>query len=254
MADIEFSIREDGIARLTVNRPHAGNSLGWDAIRSFQEAIERLESAADVRALLITGAGKVFIAGGDIRELNSYPELEDGLRLAMWMGDALLRLEDLPFPTIAVINGPARGGGAELALACDIRVMSDTADIGFVHANLGLIPGWGGAARLLRLVGYSRGLEILATGRVVPAAEALRLGLANQVVLGAELPARAEELVARIATRPPEAIRAAKRVLRNLDKQSFDRRQALLLEQAEFPTIYNTPDRQAAFARFAVKK
>jgi enoyl-CoA hydratase len=270
MADIMFEVDRAGIGVLTVNRPQVRNGLGWAAMQAFADAVEqahdaarldpvhldaaRLNGASDpgtrqpLRALIVTGAGSAFASGGDIAELQAYPTRADGLRLATLMGDALARLEALPCPTIAAINGPARGGGAEVAVACDLRVMDEAADIGFVHARLGILPAWGGGQRLLRAIGYARALELLVTGRVVSAAEAVGLRLANLVTAAGEALAAARRLAEQIAANPPAATQAAKRVLR----LSLAHTEGLSMEaeRAEFPALWDTEFRREAVRKF----
>jgi enoyl-CoA hydratase len=268
MTDILFELDARGVGTLTINRPHVRNGLGWAAMRAFADAIEqahdrahldpfRLEAMrhngahagpAHLCALIVTGAGSAFASGGDIAELQDYPTRADGLRLATIMGDALARLEALPCPTIAALNGPARGGGAEIAMACDVRVMDEAADIGFVHSRLGIITAWGGGQRLLRAVGYARALELLATGRVVSAAEALALRLANLVAAAGDALSAARRLAEQIAANPPAATQAAKRILRQ--GLAHTERLAMEAERAEFPPLWDTEFRRAAVRKF----
>ncbi len=270
MTEIAFALDNNGIGTLTLNRPQVRNGLGWSAMRAFAEAVEQAHAAArldpvhmdairlngasapdtrqPLRALIVTGAGSAFASGGDVQELQAFPSRADGLRLASLMGDALARLEALPCPTIAAINGPARGGGAELAVACDLRVMDAAADIGFVQARLGIIPAWGGGQRLLRAIGYARALELLATGRVVSAAEALALRLVNLVAAAGEALAAARRLAEQIAANPPAATQAAKRILRaSLARTDED---AMAAERAEFPSLWDTEFRREAVRKF----
>ncbi len=201
MNEIDFQIDSHNIGILTINRPHVHNALNWTAMQAFADAIEQAHEAAEtigrgLRALIITGAGPSFVSGGDINELQAYPTRDDGLRLATIMGNALQRLEALPCITIAAINGPARGGGAEIAVACDLRVMDEVADIGFIQVKMGISTAWGGGQRLLRAIGYSRALELLVTGRVISATDALGFR-ARRVprIVGHRVPARSGEAV-----------------------------------------------------------
>ena len=170
---VSLKTHQPGIAILQVERPEVRNALDWAAMRAFGEGVEQAHAMPELRALVLSGSARAFIAGGDLKELANYPTRADGAKLSAGMSAALARLEALPCPTIAAMNGPARGGGAEISLACDLRVMAADADLGFVHISLGLTPGWGAGQRLLRLAGYSRALEWLATGRVLSAEEAL---------------------------------------------------------------------------------
>lgn len=181
---------------------------------SFADAIEQTAATPDLRVVLITGQGEAFIAGANLEAIAKTPTREDGIRLSGIMGDALRQLENLPLISIAVINGPARGGGSEVAAACDLRIMAEEADLAFVHTRLGLGPGWGGAQRLLRLVGYSTALELLASARPISALEAKQIGLVNQVVPGNELETVSLSLARSIVTNDEEAVSRIKALLR----------------------------------------
>lgn len=251
MTGVELTVDGIGIGLLTIDRPHVRNALNWSAMQAFAEAVEEAYNRLDLRALIVTGAGKTFVSGGDLSELQHYPSQEDGLRLATVMGDALARLDDLPCPTIAAINGPARGGGAEIALACDMRVISQDADIGFVHTRLGIIAAWGGGQRLLRVVGYARALELMTTGCVVSAREALALGMAKIVTPAGHAFAEAWEIAKQIAANPPAAVQAAKRALRAGLTQPLA--MALETERSEFPALWDSDFRREAVNRFLNK-
>lgn len=213
MPDIEFRV-ENEVGTLTVNRPKVHNALDWKAMEAFSELVEKAHSLRGLRALIVTGAGQSFVSGGDLKDLANYPKRRDGLRLASIMGKALERLRSLPMPTIAVINGPARGGGAEIAVACDLRIIAEEADIGFVHARLGITTAWGGARYLLQLVGYPKALELLSTARVLSALESKDIGLVDHIAPRGQAMHSALELAAEIAQHPLEAVRGAKRLLR----------------------------------------
>lgn len=245
MPEIEFSIDEQGIGLLIVNRPEVRNALNWQAQQAFADAIDQAGKDPDLRALLITGAGGAFLAGGDIKELNEYPTREDGIRLVAVMGDALNELENLPIITIAAINGPARGGGAEVALACDLRIMAAKANIAFVHARLGLIPGWGGGERLLRLIGPGWAMELTATARVVDSDEARLIGLVNRVVAGEELLETAYQTARQIAQNSPQSIAAYKQLFRQYP--SLTPQQARQLERETFVELWDTEERRQHF-------
>jgi enoyl-CoA hydratase len=239
---------QDTIALLTISRPETRNALGWREMEQFAEAVETAVAWPELRALVLTGSGQAFISGGDLRELAGYPAAEDGRRLSATMTLALARLESLPCPVIAAVNGPARGGGTEIALACDLRVLSKDADLGFVQINLGLTPGWGGGQRLLRLAGYSRALEWLSSGRILSAGEALAAGLANRVVPPGRALDEALAIAQTIAVRPIEAVQAVKRLLRA--GLTFAPGEAALREAAEFPMLWEADAHLKAVAAF----
>lgn len=212
---IQLTYPTDQIALLTLNRPRVLNALNWEMMNAFAETVRTVQENPDLRVLILTGAGaRAFCAGGDIKQLHQFPNYEDGQRLTEGMTDALTALETLPYPTIAALNGVTRGGGAEIALATDIRLIDETADIGFTQIMLGLPPGWGSGGRLLRLVGYSRALEMLASGRVLRAEEAVAWGLVNAVIPEGMVMDAALKLAKQIAAHPPEAVRADKTLLR----------------------------------------
>ncbi|GGO60379.1 short chain enoyl-CoA hydratase [Roseovarius pacificus] len=176
--------RTGDCAVLRLNRPEALNALSFDIIRGIGAAFDEVAAMQGVRALLITGAGeKSFCAGADIKELRNRP-LMDQLRGAELGQSVFAKLDTLPVPSVALVNGYAFGGGAELAMACTFRLASANAIFGLPEIKLGLIPGYGGTQRLPRLVGEGRALEIIMTGRNVKADEAERIGLVNAVVEG----------------------------------------------------------------------
>ena len=214
MSMVEFHFPYPHVGVLEVRRPEVRNALNWEAMEAFREAVEQAHREPSLRVLVVTGRGNAFIAGGDLKVLAHYPEEEHGRRLSAVMTKALARLEALPVPTIAALNGPARGGGSEVALACDLRVMAANADLGFVQIRQALTPGWGGGQRLLRLVGYSRAMEWLLLGKVLTAQEALSAGLANRVVPPGKALDEALSLAQEIADQPPQVVRAIKALLR----------------------------------------
>lgn len=213
MASIELATKND-IGILTVNRPEVHNALDWSTMEAFSATVEELHEESSLRALIVTGAGTSFVSGGDLKALVDFPKRRDGLRLATIMGKTLERLRALPMPVIAAINGPARGGGAEIAVACDQRIIDKEADIGFVHARLGITTAWGGARFLLQLVGYPKALELLGTGRVLSALDAMEIGLVDHIVPQGQALDSAMELASEMGQHPVEAVRAAKRLLR----------------------------------------
>jgi len=235
----------DGVAQLTVSRPQVRNALDWEAMEAFGQAVEELAARQDVRALVLCGAGGTFLSGGDLRALHGAFSERDGARLSAGMTRTLERLAALPFPVLAAIDGAARGGGAEVALACDVRVMAADATLGFVQVGLGLMPGWGGAQRLLRLAGYGRALLWLTSGQVLGAKEAFRGGLVEVLAPAGAALASALELARLLAERPPQAVRAIKYALRaHLD--GSPPAWSAALEQAAFPPLWaDEPHRQA---------
>jgi enoyl-CoA hydratase/carnithine racemase len=211
---VHLSEIDAGIMVIKVDRPQVRNALDWETMDEFVGCIDSAYQKREISALILTGTNDTFISGGDLRALATYTSEDDGRRLSNIMSSALTRLEGLPCLTIAAVNGPARGGGVEIALACDLRVLSANADLGFVQISMGLSPGWGGGQRLLRLVGYSHALEWLASGSILTAQEAFTYGLANQVTPEGEAINAATEIAHKVASQPPEVVKAIKYILR----------------------------------------
>jgi len=197
----------DFIATITLNRPQVRNALNIATVTELGAAFEQVKNDETIRVVVLTGAGdKAFAAGADISEISglSAEEGEEFSRRGQKVFDAM---ESLGRPTIAAINGYALGGGCELAMACTMRVASETAVFGQPEVKLGLIPGYGGTQRLPRLVGKSQALHLLLTGESISAAEALRIGLVDRVVPADELAATVGELARRIVANAPLAVR-----------------------------------------------
>jgi enoyl-CoA hydratase len=173
---------EDAVALVTFDRPEALNALNGELLLEFSVALELAEADVGVQALIVTGAGRAFVAGADIANIGAIGDPFSGREYSLSGQDVFNSLAALPFPTIAAINGFALGGGLELALACDLRVATRGVRIGLPEVGLGLIPGFGGTQRLPRLIGLGRALDLILTGRHVDAEEALTLGLVNRVV------------------------------------------------------------------------
>lgn len=203
-----------GIVRLCVDRPHARNALDPATMRALAEAIEGLHQAPKLKAVVIHGGGGRFISGGDLRALHALQDGERGAQMAVMMRDTLAALERLPVPVIAAVDGYAIGGGAEVALAADLRVLAHDAFIAFKHIEFGLTPGWGGARRLRDLVGASRARRLFWTAARVEAGSALALGLADRIAPAGQTALEAAVVLAQsIASRPAGAVRSIKRLL-----------------------------------------
>ncbi len=240
------------VALLKVQRPEVRNALNWEDMHTFSRLIEDLHTYPSVRAVVLTGAGGAFIAGGDLKELIRSPTFQDGQRLSELMSTALDGLHALPCPTIAAVNGAARGGGAEICLACDLRVFDPQATIGFVQVELGLTPGWGGGLRLAQLVGYSRSLEWLTTGRILSAEEAYTFGLANRLSAPGKSLDSALQLAEEISNKPQETVYAIKRLLRVAS--IANREAAKGYERAQFPSLWVGQEHIEAVEKFLHKK
>ncbi len=197
----------DRIATLTVNRPDKLNALNDAVIRALGAAIDECNARDDVAAVILTGEGRAFVAGADIAELHAATPVE-AQRISVLGQVMFRRFETSPKPTIAAVNGFALGGGCELAMACHVRIASETAKFGQPEVKLGLGPGYGGTQRLPRLVGKGRALELLLGAGMIDAVEAYRIGLVNRVVPPAELLPAARALAATFAAQAPLALAA----------------------------------------------
>jgi len=180
MVDVEFDEVARGLAVLTIDRPHARNAISLDTMDQLEKALDAAEGAS---ALAITGAGdRAFVSGGDLKELSAIRTVEDAAAMARRMRSICDRLASFPAPVIAALNGHALGGGAEVAVAADIRLAADDIKIGFNQVALEIMPAWGGTERLAELVGKSKALLLAGTGIVLDAVHAERIGLIDQVL------------------------------------------------------------------------
>jgi enoyl-CoA hydratase len=247
-------VEKDGaIAVLTLNRPNVLNAFNGKLLGELFTALADLERAADVRAIVITGAGeKAFAAGSDISELNALPNAISGAEQAR-KGQYITRvIERLNKPVIMAINGFALGGGCELAMAGDIRIASERAKFGQPEVNLGLIPGYGGTQRTTRLVGKGMAMYLCLSGEMIDAQEAHRIGLVEKVVPHAELLTEAKRIAGVIASKAPLAITAAKRIINAGAHLAID--DALAIEAVEFGTLVDTEDFREGTNAFLEKR
>ncbi len=241
-----------GVAVVTVNRPDALNAIDLEHAGLLRDGLEDLASDDDARVLVLTGAGeKAFVAGADIKYMQALSVLE-----ARRWGELGHRcaelLETMPKPTIAAVNGFALGGGCELALACDLRLAATSAKLGQPEINLGIIPGWGGTQRLVRTTTLGFAKELVFTGRLVAAEEALSRGLVNEVCEPSALLPRALELARELAAKSPLALAAAKETT-NL-ALSGDHRDNLRAEAVLFSLLFSTDDQSEGMAAFVEKR
>ena len=220
MADVELTL-EAGIATLLINRPDALNSLSLAVLDELDGAIGQLERDAGVVGAIVTGSGRAFVAGADIKEISAL-DPESGFAFARRGQRIFSRIENLEKPVIAAVNGFALGGGCELAMACHLRIASTKAKFGQPEVKLGILPGFGGTQRLSRLVGRGVANQLLLTGGIIPAQEALRIGLVNEVVEPEALLERSKALLEEILANGPRALKACLAAVREGLEQTQD--------------------------------
>ena len=241
----------DHIATLTINRPEALNALNTAILAELDSALDRVLEDSP-RVVLVTGAGeKSFVAGADISEMASMTVAE-GQGFGQFGNSVFRKLEKLPMPTIAVVNGFALGGGCELAMSCDIRLASSKAQFGQPEVGLGITPGFGGTQRLARLVGTGVAKEMIFSARNIDANRALAVGLVNAVYEPEELMGAALKMASGIASKAPAAVRAAKAAI-NLGIQT-DIDSGVALEAVLFGSCFATEDQTEGMAAFVEKR
>ncbi len=214
--------QEGEVCILTVNRPSALNALNTKVLAELDKAADQVAADPAIRVVIVTGAGeKAFVAGADIAEMKDM-DPSQAHEFGLYGNKVFRKLELLPQPTIAAVNGFALGGGCELALACDLRVASASAKFGEPEVSLGIIPGFGGTQRLPRLVGVSRALDLILTGRMIDAQEALALGLVDRVVPAETLLEECRKVARAICANGVQAVRLAKRAIRQGVERDFE--------------------------------
>jgi enoyl-CoA hydratase len=238
------------IATLTIDRPEVRNALNLETVNEIHGALRDLAARSDVGVLIITGAGdQAFVSGADINDIRART-LEDGL--AAINSSLFSAVERFPRPTIAAINGYALGGGCELALACDIRIASETARFGQPELNLGIIPGAGATQRLPRIIGWGRAKHLVLTGEIIDAQSALEFGLVTAIAPPSELMPRARDLAARILRQGPLAARLAKLSLNASARVDLD--SGLLIETLAQAICYDSDDKREGTTAFLEKR
>lgn len=241
-----------GIARLTVNRPEKLNALDRQTVQELDRAVQSAVADPAVGVLILTGAGdKAFVAGADIGELATQTPVE-GTAYARQGQAVLTRLERCGKPSLAAINGYALGGGLELAMACTLRLASETARLGQPEVALGIIPGYGGTQRLARLIGAGRALELVLAGEPIDAREAHRIGLVNRVLPPAELLPAAEALARTLLSRGPVALRYAMQAVHEGLQMGLD--EGLSTEASLFGLCCATDDMREGTRAFVEKR
>ena len=240
------------IAVLTINRPKALNALSTETIADLNSCLDYLETCEDLRVVIVTGSGeKSFVAGADIAEMSQKTPAE-ALTYAFAAKKAMDRIENLPFVTIAAVNGFALGGGCELSMCCDIRIAAENAVFGQPETGLGITPGFGGTQRLARLVGKGRAKELIFTASNIKVDEAYRIGLVNKVVPKEELMEAATKMAEKIAGNAPFAISQSKAAINSgLDMSISD---GVKLEAQAFAACFSTADQKEGMQAFLEKR
>jgi enoyl-CoA hydratase/carnithine racemase len=244
---------QENRAIIRIQRPSARNALNWIAQEQFASAVAQAAASAKIRALIVTADGRdAFAAGGDLKELVNHPEPEAGERLNRVMSNALRQLTHLPVPVIAAVNGNAFGGGCEIMTACDLRLAVPQAQFGFIQVKVALTTGWGGAARLIQLVGQSRAAELLLTGRLFDAQEALQMGFLHRLAAPDQTALEAAcQWADELARLPRQALAATKALLYAGD-QPLDAQYQL--ERRLFVDLWPQPDHLEAMDAFVAKR
>ena len=244
--------KKDHVAIATVNRPKALNALNSEVLNDLNTLLDEIAADPEIRVLVLTGSGeKAFVAGADIGEMSTLTKAE-GEAFGKKGNDVFRKLETRPIPAIAAVNGYALGGGCELAMACDIRLCSDTAVFGQPETGLGITPGFGGTQRLARLVGPGMAKQLIYSARNIKADEALRIGLCNAVYPAEELMPAAEKLAETIAKNAPIAVRACKKAINEGLEMPMD--EAVALEEKLFGSCFETADQKEGMQAFLEKR
>jgi len=245
---------KDNIAHITLNRPEKKNAFSPEMINLWRKHLEEVKADDSVRVIIVTGKGDTFCSGGDIRDMADGKLRSWDMKRFLWDGvhRIVLTLEDLDKPVIAAINGYAMGAGLDMALMCDLRICSDRAKLAESYITMGLVPGDGGAYFLPRLVGVSNALELLLTGDIVSAEEALKLGIVNRVVPHEHLLEEALRLAQRIADKPPLAVRMMKRAVYQAQTSSL--RSHLDYISSQLALLSETEDHIEAAKAFLEKR
>ena len=251
MKNVQLEVA-DQIATVTIDRPKALNALNTETLSELKECFSELEKQKDVRVVILTGGGnKSFVAGTDISEMvNATPA--EGRAMSLLAMEAFNKLENMPQVTIAAVNGYALGGGCEIAMSCDIRIVAENAVFGQPECGLGIIPGFGGTQRLARLIGKGRAKELIFTCDRIDAQEAYRMGLANKVVPADQLMRACQEMAGRILSKGSYAVSIAKSMINA--GMDMDLNNALKMEADAFGFTFSTHDKEEGMTAFLEKR
>jgi enoyl-CoA hydratase len=244
--------KKGNVAIATIDRPKALNALNSEVLNDLNTLVDEVNADEEIRVLILTGSGeKSFVAGADIGEMSNLTKAE-GEAFGKKGNDVFRRIETLPIPVIAAVNGYALGGGCELAMSCDIRICADTAVFGQPETGLGITPGFGGTQRLARLIGPGMAKQLIYSARNIKADEALRIGLVNAVYPLEELMSAAEKLADTIAKNAPIAVRACKKTINEGLEKPMD--EAIVIEEKLFGGCFETADQREGMGAFLEKR
>ena len=250
MAFVDLT-KKDNIAVITMNRPEALNALSKAVFADLEAVLDDVENDDDVYVVVITGAGRAFIAGADIGEMAPM-NVAEGLAFSELGNRLLMRVDMMEKPTIAAVNGFALGGGCEMALACDIRIASEKAKFGQPEVGLGIIPGFGGTQRMARIIGTGAAMELIYTADTIDAQKAKEIGMVNYVVPAEELMDKTMEMAHKICKNAQKAIRVSKMAIRRgID---CDISTAVTYEALAFATCFGTEDQKEGMQAFLEKR
>ncbi|MBP7867961.1 MAG: enoyl-CoA hydratase/isomerase family protein [Acidobacteria bacterium] len=243
--------KAEGVVVVTLDRPDALNALNAEVLGELHRVFYRLAHDASVRVVILTGVGKTFVAGADIKEMADFGPAQAS-EFSQRGQRVFSQIEDFPWPVIAAVNGFALGGGCELVMACDYRVAGEKAKLGQPEVNLGVTPGFGGTQRLTRLVGRPKAKYLLFTGEVIPAEKALALGLVDEVVPQDALLERCLEIARTIAAKGPVAVRLCKEAVNQ--GVELDLHRGLAFEAEVFARTFATEDQKEGMRAFVDKR
>jgi enoyl-CoA hydratase len=243
--------KESGVGIVTINRPKVLNALNIEVFCELYQLFTEIENDPDIRVIILTGAGKAFVAGVDILVMkdNNSVSIERFIKIARQAGDAIYNLNK---PVIAAINGYAFGGGNELALACDLRIASESAQFGQQEINLGIVPGGGAMQKLPRLVGMAKAKEIVFTGEVFNAQTALEIGMINKVVPAEKLMDEAKALAQKLLNKSSVALAYAKKSMNSGTDMSLS--SAMDMDESFFARCFSTEDQKEGIEAFIKKR
>lgn len=248
-----YSSVEQGVAIITLNRPEKRNAISLELVDELDELLNEYETNRDVKVLIFTGSDKVFISGGDLDQLMQARGRDEAYPLLSKIGALLERIDQYPKPTIAMINGPAIGGGCEFAASCHFRFAADTSLLGFVQIGMHITTGWGGGSRLLDKLGEANALRLLLTGERMTAEEARRLGFLQEIYPMDQLKNSVVHFAHKIATQPLEGIEAYLRLLK-WKREGINREERIRREIEQCSSMWGSEQHISVVERFLKKR